>query len=274
MLTNSSLKTHSLKSAPLLTILLLFGLLLPCQLLAKELKQATFDAVVQDLILILSSAPLSKLSVLNVEAKENRLIGQLPDPKHGEIHIKPKINTQFTTVLQIPHKHHDQHTQVIGERFFKQPEVDIIMFNSEQRYSSPNADLTHLRHSLFTAIADAMNTLKRKGRIIQIHGYAANKRETTAAKQADIIISNGTAYPSPTMHKIQICLRDNGKILARLYGRDAFELGATSNQVGKHARKSNKHTDTPFLHYELNDGLREKWVNNGIQEEVLQCMLH
>ncbi len=268
------LKNSSSKAYPLLTILFLLGLLLSNRLLAEELKQNVFDATVQDMILILSGAPLTELSVLNIETKKDRLIGQLSDPKYGEIHIKNQINTQFTTVIQIPHKHHDLHTQFIGERFFKHPEVDIAMFNGEQRYNSPNADLTHLNHSLFTAISDAMNTLKRNGRIIQIHGYAAEKRETTAAKQADIIMSNGTAYPNPTMHKIQICLRDNGKILARLYGRDVFELGATGNQVGKHARNKNKHTQSPFLHYELNHGLREKWVSKGIEEEVLQCLLH
>lgn len=147
------------------------------------------------------------------------------------------------------------------------------MYNGEQRYSSPNADLTHLKQSLFTALAEAMKQLKRAGRIIQIHGFAAEKRQTVTAQQADVILSNGTAYPFPFMHKIQICLRDNAKILARLYGRDVFELGATTNQVAKRLKTRSDQFNTQFLHIELSDALREQWINEAIKEEVLQCML-
>lgn len=221
-------------------------------------------------VAIPESSPFHELALKNVV----RL--QAENKRFGEVWVKSPLNQTNPVVVQIPHKYFDKHTEEIGWALFKLPQVDMIMFNDEQRYTTENSDLTHIQYSLFTAFADAAIRLKTPVKFIQIHGFSRDKRNTEAGEQADIILSNGTHYPFAFMNKIQICVRDKAKLLARIYGHDVDELGATQNRVGQRLNTQANRTPTTtahFLHVEVSDSLRAVWKSSQLPPGLALCFL-
>ena len=196
---------------------------------------------------------------ITLEADNNILfsIGQAVIKKQRDLALPPLM-------LQAPHQFYDLHTGKIADGIFNDNKYQIKMLNSVQRYSSKSADLAHQELSLFSAFAEVFAQQNSQAKVIQLHGYSAKKRKTNAGRYADIIISNGSQYPDNYLRELQICHRDELGLVTRIYGYDAFELGATTNKIGK---RLNKRQAGQFIHIELSKESRNNfnddiWLRN------------
>lgn len=258
------------------TVLLL---LLLCSWTAKsvEFSEQQYQQTIADIqkIYALPQHNAADLQSLREEVMEGVNHYFPPGENQGVLSIKTPVKANHITIVQIPHAFFDLHSLDIGQQMFDTQWADVLMINTEHRYETEKSDLARLRYSLFTATVDALRKLGTQVNVIQVHGYNEKKRKTASAQQTDLILSNGSAVPDTYMLQVQSCLRDNSQLLARLYGRDVFELGATVNPVGKLLRRHKNH-DIHFLHIELPRRLREQMVSNMSSQDtrqVLKCLL-
>lgn len=259
---------------------------------AVELSPQQYQQVIHDIKQIYAQDGSQKvLQLLRQEPMDNMTHYFPPEENQGVLTIKTPLKTNKINIIQIPHAFFDLHSLDIGQQMFDSEWADVLMVNTEHRYETKNSDLARLRYSLFTGMVDALKILnsqidsenKKRIRVIQIHGYNENKRKTESAQQTDMILSNGSVIPDLYMLQVQSCLRDNAQLLARVYGRDVFELGATVNPVGKLLRRDTDH-HIQFLHVELPRRIREAMVfgeSGGadqkmepqIMRQVMKCLL-
>lgn len=176
--------------------------------------------------------------------------------------------------LMAPHRYHDKHTGVIAKRLLTNYEFSSIALNSIPRYSqtaeNQSADLAHLSTSLHTAYSRAFAARFPSGKLIQLHGFSAQKRRTIAAQQADVILSNGTAWPSEYLLTLQRCLiQQDWKTLR--YPQQVSELGGTQNSIGQLLRSLGH---SGFIHMELNANSRQKLLNEkNTRSAFAHCLL-
>ncbi|BDX04912.1 hypothetical protein [Planctobacterium marinum] len=247
------------------------------KLYSVEMSAQEYQAAVEDIQQILQSGNTRSLNLLSAELEDDVLVVRPPNPRQGEIWLHWPVTNNALRVLQVPHGSFDLHTREIGELWFYSdanliPRPDIIMFNTEHRYETEQSDLSRLASSLFTAAADAFSKMQRPISIVQIHGFNPARRKSDSGASSDIILSNGSLYPDPGTVTRQSCLRDNGSLLARAYGRDVFELGATINPVGKLLRAQKEH-QVSFLHIEMAFNLRKALLAQAIPSEAIACLL-
>ncbi|MCU7804586.1 MAG: hypothetical protein KZQ92_17615 [Candidatus Thiodiazotropha sp. (ex Lucinoma borealis)] len=169
------------------------------------------------------------------------------------------------TLLQIPHRFHDRHTAEIGLRLMRLGDFRGLAWNTVPRHfegidaEGVSADLAHSDKNYFAVLAEAAALISADSQVVQLHGYDAKKRRTESGRNSDVIISNGTRYPSRSVHELNTCLDSvfNGPV--RLFPRDVRELGATTNQVGSRLRH---YTHQGFVHIELNAKARKELLTN------------
>lgn len=244
---------------------------------AASLDDLGFEQLTQELALFLSGKQQQGFTYFSVQATQEGYQLMAQPEELGEVYVKASAigtlegaSPSSINLVQATHQFFDKHTKPIADALYQSDKSHILMLNTTQRYARENTDLTHLKYSLFTALPQAIKAINKTGKVIQIHGFDAEKRATDEAKNADIILSNGTAFAYPYMQNIQTCFRDVGQTLVRIYGRDVFELGGVQNQVGKRLRdRSGLH----FLHVEVSDKLRLHWLENGVPEALIQCVL-
>lgn len=203
-------------------------------------------------------------ALITLEADNKKLfsIGQAVIKKQQDFSLAPLM-------LQAPHQFYDIHTGEIADALFNDDKYQIKILNSSQRYSSKNADLAHQELSIFSAFAEVFTQLNSQAKIIQLHGFSAKKRKTNSGKYADIIISNGTEYPDNYLRELQVCHRDVLGLVTRIYGYDIFELGATTNKIGK---RLNKKQAGQFIHIELSKESRNNFNDDIWLRGFNQCI--
>ncbi|WP_372767660.1 hypothetical protein [Pseudoalteromonas sp.] len=185
--------------------------------------------------------------------------------------LSQKASDFSLNILQVPHQYHDKLTLDIAVEMFNTGLFDVLQFNQAHRYSTEHADMSKQTLSLFNAITEAFLSSRFHGRVFQIHGFAKSKRHTEAAKGADLILSNGTVIPSKYLYQLQSCFSSNFKLLARLYGREVFELGATKNSVAKQINITQSKVE--FIHIELPLEAREFILNNNLATGIARCLV-
>jgi len=192
--------------------------------------------------------------------------------------------------LQAPHRYHDRYTGEIAlQLFINTPEIVAAAWNTTSRKTTDknfnNADLAHLSQSYFTAFALAFsgentNTITRTitrtitstttqtdsvsamnmGNLIQLHGFAKEKRRTPQASSADVIISSATNVPGKRILKISQCLKNTTPFNVRIYPWDVQELGGVTNTIASALRNTGS---SAFVHIELNLATRKQLLNNA-----------
>jgi hypothetical protein len=177
-------------------------------------------------------------------------------------------------VVMAPHRFHDKHTGVIAKSLFSKHKITSIALNSLPRYSGIErhtfSDLAHIPNSLHTAYSRAFVTQFPNGKLIQLHGFNAQKRRTRAGQLSDIILSTGTRWPSEYLLTLQTCLINKNWKSVR-YPQQVSELGATKNSVGRLLRHLGHFG---FTHIELNASSRIKLLNNkNTQKAFANCIL-
>jgi len=200
---------------------------------------------------------------------------QLKDPLKngiGEYFFNKK--SKATLVLQAPHRYHDKYTGAIAKKLYKQGTISSIALNTLPRYTPSDqhdyGDFSRLKASMHTAYSLGFMAVNPNGKIIQLHGFDANKRRSATAQSADIILSNGTQYNTEYLLALQGCFENKGWHTAR-YPSQVKELGATKNAIGMLLRV--KGYDA-FHHIELNFETRKTLNSESNRRlEFLACLL-
>ncbi len=186
----------------------------------------------------------------NRESSESRAINAPFDQIEFDAAVSQdrlSVRGQFGGVfLQAPHRLADKHTGTIVEKLADSTAViDAFFINQRHRreldYSrhSPNVlsdlSLSYLRHT-------------ERGVVVQIHGFAQEKRKSAVARDAHFILSSGHKGALKLPSKFSQCLQQSGFSGVTVFGKDVDELGATQNVV---KRALHKHQFHRFLHIEM-----------------------
>ncbi|ETX01207.1 hypothetical protein [Candidatus Entotheonella palauensis] len=181
----------------------------------------------------------------------------------------------YPLALQAPHSFKEYYTRQIVLDMMREGNVAAAAWNTVPRLikqygATIDADLAHQEYSFFKAFSRAFAIHYAHGRILQIHGFAQQKRTTQAGATADMIISSGRQIPTPAVLAAGQCLKQRIAGPVHIYPRDVLELGATTNAIGR-ALMQLGHSG--FVHLEISRGLRERMRNNAsMRQSVLQCM--
>ena len=170
--------------------------------------------------------------------------------------------------IQAPHSFYDAHTRAIAVRIFRESVSAATAWNTLHRSI---ADLSHSRGNYMDAFTRAFATAHSTAMVVQLHGFAQEKRRTEAAASADLIISAGTMYPSRWLQDAAALFQqhfDHGTV--RLYPHETVELGGTTNVQGAVLRAA---ASNGFMHVEMSDPLRRKLRDNrSIRHDFLEAM--
>lgn len=163
-------------------------------------------------------------------------------------------------LLMIPHRHYDMHTGEIGLELFKEGPFIGGAWNTFPRYEDTVEnqswqDLARREDSFLNAVAIAFMKTFKKGKIIQLHGFARNVRVTAEGQLADMIVSNGTSEPDAALRNFCDTLEQETMLQIRIYPEEVRELGATTNVTGKRLRQMNL---PGFVHVEIAESIRER----------------
>lgn len=178
-------------------------------------------------------------------------------------------------VLHVPHGFKDEMTREIGLALFLEGRFAAAGWNTVPRYyerdgARVDADLAHLPDSWFTAFARATASAWPRGRTLQLHGFANEKRRSPAGAGAALILSNGTEAPPPALRALRDCLSRSLREPAALYPQDVRELGGTTNAQGEALRELRY---AGFLHLETSRDLRQRLRDDRTSRAtLLNCL--
>ncbi|MBV0934490.1 hypothetical protein [Marinobacterium weihaiense] len=174
--------------------------------------------------------------------------------------------------LQAPHQYYDLRTGRLVARLQAEGDMMAAFWNTAQRHVAAGCDLVHVDHTYLHAFTRAFQQARPQGLIVQIHGFAADKRDTLAGRTADMIISDGTREPSPEAKAFAHCLSEHTRWQVRLFPHDVHELGATTNTVAADLRQQG---NSRFIHWELSAQARRELVGSAVRRgDVLACLQH
>ncbi|TNE71782.1 MAG: hypothetical protein EP339_14310 [Gammaproteobacteria bacterium] len=167
-------------------------------------------------------------------------------------------------VIQAPHQFFDRHTGAIARSLFEQAEVKALALNSTHRYSDRRegtapSDLSHIPFSPFNALTRAIALSMPDAHIVQLHGYSADKRKTSAARNSDIIISSGPSAPQPRMLELADCLEASTPWQVKRFPGQVSELGGTRNFQGRLVHALGMPI---FTHLELSRDVRDSLISD------------
>lgn len=174
------------------------------------------------------------------------------------VHLGRLTKANEGLMLQVPHRYHDRHTGPIGWRWWKNDfRVAALAINTAPRSA---ADLGQLNDSMLLAFTRAfLSAQGSNSQIVQLHGFAAEKRQTDRGKEAELIISAGHRKPSKKLVSMVNCLQQ-ADFAARLYPSEVAELGGTRNRVGRMLRRRDLNN---FVHLEIDALLRERLIDKA-----------
>ncbi len=188
-----------------------------------------------------------------------------PEQRRGRGFYAFAAPAAATPVLQAPHALSDQHTGVIAMRLFQAgPFAAGAWSTAPRRYEDDedetvNADMARRPDSYFIAFSHA--AAAQPGRVVvQLHGFAAEKRKTEAGRTAGAIVSAGQRQPTRAAAQAVQCLSGILTEPVLLYPNQINELGALINPVGKTLRALG---NAGFVHIELALPVREQLRNDA-----------
>lgn len=160
--------------------------------------------------------------------------------------------------LLVPHGYQDLYTREIGFRLAQEGNFAVTAWNTIPRsYRNDKrailADLTKANRSYFNALSKAFSTVFPDGHLLQIHGFAREKRKTAAGLRSEIILSSGTRSPPNTLVAFADQLRQSTQRIVYVYPLEVRELGGTKNVQGRLLRQVGF---DGFIHIEMSKEIR------------------
>ncbi len=201
-------------------------------------------------------------------------VAELPGQCRGQGFYLFRINRTTRLALQIPHGFTDLYTDEIARKLINGP-VQAFAWNTVPRRfrrggESVVADLGKRTDSLFIAFTQAFAHTFPQGRLIQLHGFAKEKRITPAAASAAVIVSAGSLWPTSDAKSVAACFQSLLSDPVRVYPRDVGELGGTRNIHGRLMRAQGH---GGFLHVELNRETRKALLKQrSLLGRFAQCL--
>ena len=147
--------------------------------------------------------------------------------------------------LQAPHRLSDRYTSDILKKLMLSMPVDAAFSNHLHRRI---VDYSYQSNSILIDLSLAYLKHTSGGVVVQLHGFAQEKRTSSLARNANIIVSSGHKGALRLPSLFADCLQRKGFSEVNVFGRDVQELGATRNSV-KNALYENRLNR--FLHVEL-----------------------
>ncbi|WP_319575977.1 hypothetical protein [uncultured Desulfobacter sp.] len=223
------------------------------------------------------------MEIVELDASRYLLLMEAHTHRRGRgFYIFPATGTEFefsNQVLMIPHGFYDYHTGDIGIHLMLEGQFAAAAFNTVHRYGNRKLkgvssneiwDMADLFDTFFSAFTKAFVRTHPAGHLIQLHGFSRKKRNTDTGRNSDIIISNGTAYPSQALTALCDCVKIKLPGITRLYPMEINALGGTQNTIGKVMRSM----DHPgFIHLEMSLSMRKKMTyDHDIRNRFLSCL--
>ncbi|MDX1706866.1 hypothetical protein [Pseudidiomarina sp.] len=182
--------------------------------------------------------------------------------------------------LQAPHRFYDRGTAHIAEIGWRANLAELMMMSSVHRNTGAmqepavNSDISNARRSALLAASEAWLAVNPEGVIVQLHGFAKEKRKTMPGKRADIILSHGTNarfLPDSRLQAIQSCLISLLNVQVLRYPDQVGELGGTQNNVARALARWSK--SEQLVHVELSREVRAMLVDDpDTTEKALRCI--
>lgn len=178
------------------------------------------------------------------------------------------------TAMTAPHRGADKHTGTLAAMFAEEGKLAAAAWNSAPRRKSAECDafgdLAKAEEHFFTAFALSFAQAYPQGRVVQLHGFDRDNRQSLAGSEADIIISDGTDQPGDRLLALSECLTISLQAWnVRVYPLDAPELGALKNAQGAALREQGFEG---FTHIEMSLNLRLALrKDTGLRAQFLNC---
>ncbi len=213
----------------------------------------------------------------NVEETSNYIIVRGKQTQgHFDVKLGKSKNNLF---IQAPHIWSDEGTGALLEKLKKKINPRISFKNSVHRnnktqlkkHSGVNFDLGKRKESILFLLSKEFINEYPKGSIIQLHGFASEKRKTIKGKNADIIISSGSYMQSKRVKKLSKCLKNkSGGLQVFSFPSEVTELGGTKNILSSLSKLNGK---SLFVHFEMSKRYRELVLKNEkLFEQLALCI--
>ncbi len=180
-----------------------------------------------------------------------------------------------TTALQAPHAFKDENTReivlhLLAEGDFRAAAWNTVPRTYERDGVKVDADMAHLQETYFMAFSRAFARRYGAGKLVQLHGFAQEKRRSESGASAEVVVSAGSRTPTPAVLGAGRCLKRAGLGEVRIYPDEIRELGATTNLIGS-ALRALGHNG--FIHIEMSGSCRLRLLNEQVARgKLLHCL--
>lgn len=154
--------------------------------------------------------------------------------------------------VQAPHAPSDLGTGQIALRLYRETRAAAGAWSTVHRRE---ADLAHLASSHFHSFSLAFARAFPGGRLVQLHGFDAEKAASSRDREAGLVVSDGTKRPGPPLRSAWQCLARGFSGLVRLYPVEIGELGGTTNVQARALRRLGYRG---FVHLEMSRPFRQR----------------
>ncbi len=178
--------------------------------------------------------------------------------------------------ITAPHRGSDRHTGTLAAALFLETGARAAGWNSSPRRASATCaeaiDLARSKDHLFSAFTLGFAQAVPEGLIVQLHGFDGAKRESFAARDAVMILSNGTNQPTQRLLRLADDLSlafAPQEVLVFPIGTK--ELGATTNAQAQLLQEAGFEG---FVHIEISAGMRAALVEDaGLRGKLARALL-
>jgi hypothetical protein len=188
------------------------------------------------------------------------------DEKHrfGRGVFALRVESKSHLLLQAPHAFFDQGTRELVADLFWQGDVRAVAWNNVHRKTF---DVAHESNSFMNEFMRAMVKQDSATIVVQLHGFAPEKRSGSNAKRGDCILSNGSKSPERWLRSVtQSMANDFTPRVVLAFPLDTQELGATTNVQAKLLQEWRAGC---FLHLELSKSFREQLLADQLCRDTL-----
>jgi hypothetical protein len=187
----------------------------------------------------------------DADGREVRVVFQADRRDGGGVYaVRPRA--EFPVLVQAPHGFYDRHTRELCTCVFEQSDILAASWNSSHRR---NLDVAHQATHFFQEFTAAV-VASQAVTVVQLHGFSGRGRRSAAAREADVIVSNGTRLPSLATRRVMHRMQENfPEFHVHLFPWSVDELGATTNVQAALVRS---HHDDEFVSLEFSAGARDQ----------------